>query len=104
MSIKPLVCTIMAAQFIITAMLSCGTVGAMEDLGPTNLQKITAVLKENQEIQRQEQEKRKNDVELAKALLKDCDKISDAGERAACEKKYQSLVKSSIRACGAECQ
>ena len=104
MSIKPLVFIIMAAQCISSATLFCGTAGAMEDLGPTNLQKITAVLKENQEIQRQEQEKRKNDVELAKALLKDCEKISDADERGACEKKYQSLVKSSIRACGADCQ
>jgi len=104
MSVKPLVCTIMAAQFIITAILFCGTAGAMDDLGPTNLQKITIALKENQEIQRQELEKRKNNVALARELLKNCEKISDADERAACEKKYQSLVKSSIRACGADCQ
>lgn len=104
MNIKPLMCTVMAVQCIATAILCCGTVHAMDDIGPTNLQKIAAILKENQEIQRQEQEKRKNNVALAKALLKDCEKISDAGERAACENKYQALVNSSIRACGADCQ
>jgi hypothetical protein len=79
----------MAAQCIATAILFCGTVRAMDDLGPTNLQKIAVILKENQEIQRQDQEKRQNNVALAKALLKDCGKIPDTGERAAWKKNIK---------------
>lgn len=103
MSIKSLVCTMIAAQFITTATLVCGTVLAMDSIGLTNLQKIAMVLKETRESQRQEIEKRQRNVVLARALLKSCDQVSDPGERATCEKKYQAIVKSSMRVCGADC-
>jgi len=103
MSIKSLIFILIATQCITTATFVCGTVRAMDSIGLTNLQKISMVLKETQEIQRQEIENRQKNVVLARALLKSCDQVSDTGERATCERKYQAIVKSSMRVCGADC-
>ena len=104
MRIKLLVFAIIVAQFITAEPLGCAPVGLVDGSGLTNLQKIARALNENQENQRKVIERRQGNVILARKLLSDCDKISDAGERASCEIKYQAVVKSSMRACGADCQ
>ncbi len=104
MRIKLLVLATIVAQFITTDTLVCAPVGLIDGNGLTNLQKIARALNETQESQRKEVERRQGNVILARKLLTDCDKVSDAGERASCEKKYQAVVKSSMRACGADCQ
>jgi hypothetical protein len=104
MRIKLLVLAIIVAQFITTDTLVCAPVGFIDGSGLTNLQKIARALNETQENQRKEVERRQGNVILARVLLNNCSKISDAGERATCEKKYQAVVKSSRRACGPDCQ
>ena len=104
MRIKLLLFVIIVAQFITADPLICAPVGIIDGSGLTNLQKISRALNETQEIQRKEIERRQGNVILAKQLLNNCDKVSGAGERATCERKYQAVVKSSMRACGADCQ
>ncbi len=104
MRIKLLVFATIVAQFITTDTLIGAPVGLIDGSGLTNLQKIARALNETQDNQRKEIERRQENVILAKKLLNDCDKVSDVGERASCEKKYQAVVKSSMRACGADCQ
>jgi hypothetical protein len=103
MRIKLLALAIIMAQFITADTLVCAPVG-LNGNGLTNLQKIARALNETQESQRKEVERRQGNVILAKVLLNNCSKISGAGERATCEKKYQAVVKSSIRACGTDCR
>lgn len=99
-----LVFAVLAAQLITVATLMGAPVGLIEGGGLTNLQKIARALNETQENQRKEVERRQENVMLAKKFLNNCGKVTEAGERATCERKYQSIVRSSMRACGADCQ
>lgn len=83
-----------------------GGMGALyhrDSSGGTNLQKISAVLKESQEQQNIERAKRMNNVTLARTHLRDCATLGDCGERSACEAKYTAIVKGALRACGGDC-
>lgn len=104
MYIKLLVFATIVSQFITPDTLVCGPVGMIDGSGLTNLQKIARALNETQESQRREVERRQGNVILAKELLTNCDNVSDAGERTMCERKYQAIVKSSMRICGADCR
>ncbi len=104
MRTKLLVFAVIVAQFITTDTLVCAPVGLIDGSGLTNLQKIARALNETQEIQRKEVERRQGNVMLARKLLNNCGKVADAGERGTCERKYQAVVKSSMRVCGTDCQ
>ena len=103
MRIKLLVLIFAAVQCIATTLI-CRPVSAWDSGGLTNLEKISIILKENREIQRNDIETRKKNLALARENLNNCNRFSEASGRAECEKKYKAMVKSSIRACGADCR
>ena len=83
-----------------------GAMGALhhqDNSGGTNLQKISAALKQSQEQQDRERAQRMENVTEARAQLNNCATLENSEERKACEAKYSAIVKGALRACGADC-
>lgn len=71
--------------------------------GGTNLQKISTLLKESQEQQNLERERRMHNVALARTHLNNCATLADCDERNACQARYTAIVRGALRACGTDC-
>lgn len=86
-----------------TAFAGMGALHHRDISGGTNLQKISTALKESQEQQGLERAQRLNNVALARTHLSNCATLPECRERRACEAKYTAIVRSALRACGADC-
>lgn len=86
-----------------TAFGGMGALHHRDTSGGTNLQKISAALKESQAQQNLERDRRMQTVAVARTHLSNCATVVDCGERSACEAKYTAIVRGALRACGTDC-